>query len=311
MKLLEICEKYYNEYGKEALNSFPDLLPYLCVGVCGSGSENFGYDDEYSLDHDAQAGFTIFIPDESKISSRQAFKLERAYNKLPKEFMGLKRQLISPVGGARLGVVRLEDFMFSKTGTKDGNLSEADFLNIPEFYLAEVTNGKIFYDGYGEFSKIRQKLAYMPENARLKKLAGNLILCYQAGVYNYDRILKRKDFEGAQLALYEYCKSAIKIIFLLNKKYLPFYKWQFKALRNLKKLNVADSLNFLISSDNENNSELKLQVISDINALIISELKTQNLTSSTCVDLEKIAYEVNDKITDSHIRNLNILYAVD
>lgn len=311
MKLLEICEKYYNEYGKEALNSFHDLLPYLCMGVCGSGSENFGYDDEYSLDHDVQAGFTIFIPDESKISSRQAFSLERAYNKLPKEFMGLKRQLISPVGGSRLGVVRLEDFLLSKTGTKDGNLSEIDFLNIPEFYLAEVTNGKIFYDGYGEFSKIRQKLAYMPENARLKKLAGNLILCYQAGVYNYDRILKRKDFAGAQLALFEYCKSVIKIIFLLNKKYLPFYKWQFKTLRNLEKLNVADSLEFLISSDNEKNSELKLQVISDINALIVSELKSQIITNSIGENLENLAYEVNDKITDNDIRNFNILYAVD
>lgn len=311
MKILEICEKYYNEYGKDMLNSFPDLLPYICVGVCGSGSENFGYDDEFSLDHDAQAGFTVFIPDESKISSRQAFSLERAYNSLPKEFMGLKRQLLSPTGGSRLGIVRLEDFMFSKTGTKDGNLSEYDFLKIPEFYLAEATNGKIFYDGYGQFTKIRQKLAYMPENARLKKLAGNLILCYQAGVYNFERILKRKDFAGTQLAVYEYCESVIKIIFLLNKKYLPFYKWQFKALRNLEKLNVADSLEFLISSDNEKNSELKRQVINDINALIINELKSQNLINSDSKNLEKLAYEINNIITDSNIRNLNILYAVD
>lgn len=311
MKILEICEKYYNEYGKDMLNSFPDLLPYICVGVCGSGSENFGYDDDFSLDHDVQPGFTIFIPDESIVSSRQAFSLERAYAKLPKEFMGLKRQLLSPAGGSRLGVIRLEDFMFSKTGTKNGNLSEADFLRIPEFYLAEVTNGKIFYDGYGEFTKIRQKLAYMPENARLKKIAGNLILCCQAGVYNFERILKRKDYAGAQLALFEYCKSVINLIFLLNKKYLPFYKWQFKALRNLENLSLADSLEFLISSDNEKNSELKLQVVNDINSLIVKQLKAQNLTDINCDDLEKHAYAVNDKITNNALRNLNILYGVN
>lgn len=314
MKVLQICESYFKEYGEKLLNeNFSDLLPYLCVGVCGSGSENFGYDDEISLDHDVEAGFTIFLPSEDLVDSKKAFALERAYAKLPKEYMGLKRSILSPVGGNRLGVVRIADFMQNKTGSVDGDLTAYDFLRIPEFYLAEVTNGKIFFDSLGKMTEIRKKLAYMPENARLKKLAGNLLVASQSGRYNYERCLKHGEKAGAQLALGQFVNSVIKVIFLLNKKYLPFYKWQFRALRGLEILpQLSDALEFLISSDNESeNASVKKAVIEDICSLISKELQRQNITKNTCSDLEKHAYSVNDFITDGDMRNLNILFATD
>ena len=80
MKGLELSEKYFEEYGQPMLEKeFPDILPYLAVGLFGSGSECFGYDDEVSRDHDFEPGFCIFLPDESVIDRRTAFQLERAY----------------------------------------------------------------------------------------------------------------------------------------------------------------------------------------------------------------------------------------
>ena len=65
MKGLEIAEKYYAECGLNMLKTeFPDLLPFLCVGLVGSGSECYGFDDEISTDHDFEPGFCIFIPGE-------------------------------------------------------------------------------------------------------------------------------------------------------------------------------------------------------------------------------------------------------
>ena len=73
MKGLELCEKFYEEHGEQMLRQFPDLLPYLAVGVIGSGSECLGYDDDISQDHDFEPGFCIFLPGEDLVSVQDAF----------------------------------------------------------------------------------------------------------------------------------------------------------------------------------------------------------------------------------------------
>lgn len=311
MKGLEICEKYYLEFGKPMLETeFPDILDKIATGLVGSGSECFGFDDEISRDHDFEPCFCIFIPDESIIDRKTEFKLERAYAKLPKEFMGIKRGLISPVGGNRHGVIRTSDFIMSKTGTYDGNLSVRDWLLTDENALLELTNGKVFFDGFGEITRVREKLSYLPYDIRLKKLAGNLLIMAQAGQYNYSRCLSHGESGAAQLAIFEFVKSAINTVFLLNKSYVPYYKWSFKALRKLPKLsNLADTLEFLISSDNEI-GETKAEIIEDIAKMVIEELQEQNITDAICLDLEKHAYSVNDKVSDEQIRNMHILTAI-
>ena len=121
---LEISRVYFERYGLPMLQEqFPQLLPYLAAGLAGSGSECFGFDDEISRDHDFEPGFCLFLPDEERVSRQDAFRLERAYAKLPKEFMGLKRGLMGPVGGARRGVIRAADFFTEKTGSPDGALT--------------------------------------------------------------------------------------------------------------------------------------------------------------------------------------------
>ena len=312
MKGLEICEKYYLEFGKTMLDTvFSDIKDKLAVGLIGSGSECFGFDDDTSRDHDFEAGFCIFIPDESVIDRKIAFSLERAYAKLPKEYMGLKKGFLSPVGGSRHGVIRISDFIMSKTGTCDGVLTPKHWLLTDENSLLEATNGKIFFDGLGEITKMRNNLEYFPEDVRLKKLAGNLLIMAQAGQYNYLRCLAHGETGAAQLCVFEFVRSAINVIFLLNKKYVPYYKWSFKALRGLEKLsNLSETLEFLISSDNDI-SETKTEIIEDIAKMIIGELQEQNLTDAICLDLEKHAYSVNDRVSDSEIRNLHILYAIN
>ena len=217
MNGIELSEKYYETYGKPMLEEqFPEILPYLACGICGSGSECFGYDDAVSQDHDYEPGFIIFLPGEDVIDRRTAFLLERAYAKLPKEFMGLKRSLMAPAGGARHGVIRTEDFFLEKTGTKDGILTIGQWLETPEQSLAEAVNGKIFTDPYGEVSRIREGLHYFPENIRRIKLAGQLLLMAQAGQYNYQRCLKHGETAAAQMAVFEFVKSTMSAIFLLT-----------------------------------------------------------------------------------------------
>lgn len=313
MKGLELSEKFYLEHGAPMLReNFPEIERFIAIGLVGSGSECFGFDDDISTDHDFEPAFCLFLPDEDIIDRNTAFALERAYSKLPKEFMGYKRNAAHPVGGSRHGVIRISDFMTEKTGSATGELSINDWFFIPEQSLKEATNGKIFRDDLGVFTKIRQRLEYMPNDVCLKKLAGNLLIMGQAGQYNYSRSINRGDTAAAQLCAIEFAKGAINTIFLLNKTYIPYYKWCFYELKSLQKLNeLASPLEHLISSPNNPlEADKKQKLIEQICADIIAEIKCQELTHFDGTQIEGHAYSVNNKITDSNIRNLHILYAV-
>ena len=313
MKGLEISKAFYKEYGEPMLRErFPELRGYLAVGLIGSGSECYGYDDGLSRDHDFEPGFCIFLPGEEVVDRKAAFALERAYASLPKEFMGLRRATVAPVGGARHGVLRTSEFLLDKTGTKDGNLSLMQWLSLPDYSLSEVVNGEIFEDGYGEITAVREKLRHRPEDVRRKKLAGNLLLMAQSGQYNYRRCLGHGETAAAQLAVVEFVKTAMAVTFLLNYAYQPYYKWSFRAMRELPKLSMtAELLEFLLTTDNEEAiREEKYYVMEDIASDVIAELQEQDLTKAVCGDLEKHAYSVNDRIADAGVRNMHILAAV-
>ena len=327
MKGLEIARAYYEEYGEPMLREkFPELMPLIAAGLTGSGSECWGFDDEVSRDHDFEPGFCLFLPGEDVVDRKTSFALERAYAALPREFMGLKRSLVSPVGGARHGVLRTAEFMKGKIGKADGNLSLMEWLYTPDYVLAEAVNGEIFMDGYGEVTSIRERLRHRPEDVRLKKLAGQLLLMGQSGQYNYRRCLSHGETGAAQLAAVEFVKSSMAAVFMLNGVYQPYYKWSFRAMRALPRLSLtAELLEYLLTTDNEaDTAEEKYSVMEGIAADIIEELRGQGLTGTDAgrekqglgltgavgADLEKYAYMVNDRIGDAQIRNLHVLAAV-
>ena len=313
MKGIELSKAYFEAYGKPMLEEqFSEVLPYLAAGLFGSGSECFGFDDDISADHDFEPGFCLFLPGEDIVDRRTAFQLERAYAKLPKEFEGYSRPMLSPVGGARRGVLRTDEFFTEKIGTPDGGLTAEQWLTVPEQALAEATNGTLFFDNFGEVTQIRQALAAYPEDIRKKKLAGSLLLMAQSGQYNYKRCLSHGEEAAAQLAVFEFVKSAASVIFLLNNTYQPYYKWCFRALRALPKLSLeAEMMEYLLTTGNDTAmAEEKYYAIEGIAADVIDELADQGLTKAICGDLEKHAYSVNDGIQDGSLRNLHILAAV-
>lgn len=312
MRGLELSEKFYKVHGEPLLKSeFSSLLPYIAAGLVGGGSECLGFDDETSHDHDFEAGFCIFLPDESVVDSRSAFLLEREYARLPKEFMGYKRARLVPADGKRHGVMRISDFLTLKTGTADGMLSIREWMSLPEQNLLEVTNGKIFFDGYGQISDVRDRLSYLPDAVRRKKLAGELLLMGQAGQYNYPRCISRGETGAAQMAVHEFANSAMHAIFLLNSRYMPYYKWSFRALSELPCLaELATHLEYLISSANGEEAELKSKIIDEVASKIVIVAKDQELTSFDGDALEGHAYSINDKIHDPEVKNLHILAGV-
>ena len=313
MKGLEIARAYYEKFGAPMLEAdFPDLLPFVATGLCGPGSECFGFDDDVSRDHDFEPGFCLFIPGEDIVDRKRAFQLERAYAALPREFEGAVRSLSAPVGGSRRGVIRTADFFRDRTGSETGKLTLDEWLSVPSSSLAEAVNGGIFADGYGEVTRIRASLDRYPDGVMRKKLSGSLLIMAQAGQYNYKRCLAHGEEGAAQLSVIEFSRAAMSAVFLLNGVYMPFYKWAFRAMRGLPELSLtAELIEYLITTDNGGTTRTeKGDVIESIAADVIDVLTERGITRASCGDLEKHAYSVNDGIADPTLRNMHILAAV-
>ena len=314
MSGLELARGYFERFGRPMLEKeFPALLPYLAAGFVGSGSERFGFDDEISRDHDFEPGFCLFLPAEEIIDRRSAFLLERAYSRLPAEYCGIRRQRFCPVGGARNGVLRTADFYTAAVGSPDGMLTVDEWLTVPDEALAEAVNGEVFLDNYGEFTRIRSRLLAMPEDIRLKRLAGNLLLMGQAGQYNFTRCLRHGETEAAQLACNEFVNAALKVYFLLDRKYKPYYKWSFRALRQLEGgAETAEKLSLLLMTDHRDSSAAgrKVDVIEELASDLSDRLRAEEQTGQPGNELVAHAYAVNEQIRDGMLRTRHILAAV-
>ena len=308
MNGLELAKSYYETYGREMISAnFSDIENRIAIGLVGEGSECLGFDDSISLDHDYEPGFCMFLTDEDE--AVYGFKLQRAYNTLPKEFNGFKRNLVNPVGGARHGVFSISGFYSKYLGYNNvPDTIEKWLYTMPSMFL-NVTNGNVFRDDLGEFSNIRNAIAQgYPEDIRLKKIAANTIFAAQSGQYNYARLLKRQDVGGCILCLNEFVKRIISIVYLLNNKYEPFYKWAFRGLMELKILNNIGNdllaLDYSIISKDEN---YNLNLIEEISSKVINEFNNQKITNATCNNLDTHAYSITDHIKNIDLRNANIM----
>ena len=310
MKGLELCRRYYAEFGAPMLAAqFPEVLAHVAVGLLGPGSECLGFDDELSRDHDFEPGFCIILPGEDIIDRRTEFALSRAYAKLPREFLGFARSPLSPVGGNRHGPIRREELLLRTTGTPDGALSLRDWLHLPEQSLLELTGGELWQDGDGVLSSLRTALSRPPEDVRRKKLAGELLLMGQSGQYNHPRCTARKDAGAAALAAAEFAKSALHAAHLLEGRYMPYYKWSFRSLHGLPRLSsLSEPLEALLCGSMD--AEGRQALIESVCESIISALRTDGLSARPERECEAHAYAVNDGIRDANLRTSHILAGV-
>ncbi len=233
---LELAEKYYREVGKPMLErEMPEVLPRLAAGLVGHGSECYGFDDAFSRDHDFGPSFCLWLTREDYV--RYGEKLERCYQKMPTEFAGFGAREVTAQGQGRVGVLILEDFYANLTGMEEAPGQIADWLMLSETGLAAAVNGKVFEDSLGEFSRRRKTfLAYYPEEIRRRKMAQAAVLASQSGQYNYARMMRRGDETAAVMAEHVFMEQAMQLVYLLNRRYQPFYKWVHRGISRLPRL---------------------------------------------------------------------------
>ena len=333
---LKLARAFWTQVGKPMIMAqYPQYVGRIAAGLVGHGSECYGFDDAYSQDHDFGPRFCLWLTDDDYEAIGE--QLEADYEALPRGFtMDAQGRVtfidipFSPTtpraqgANRRDGVFRIGDFFESITGyrTAPAQTAPHEWLMLAESTLAAATNGEVFADPTGQFSKTRQGFKDMPDDVRLALISKRLGMIAQAGQYNLPRSLKRGDGAAAWLSIHEFVQATASLVFLVNVPmvvgYMPYYKWQFAALRKLSGSmfallpNVSEQLETVMRlssaacyggagfGEGGKGAATAIEKINDIveqiAADIVKELKREHLTTSSETFLEWQRPYVEDHI---------------
>jgi hypothetical protein len=307
LKGLELSEKYYRTYGERMIKEkFPRCQDRIAAGLVGDGSECYGFDDEISRDHDWGPGFCLWLAADDYEAVGKA--LQREYEQLPRCFDGVER-LASQWGGGRVGVFEIGAFYMQFIGFSHVPETFEQWLRIPEDYLSSCTNGSVFSDPLGEFSRIRNALLnFYPEDVRLAKIAARCMTAAQSGQYNFMRSVRRKAYFAAQHAESQFCSDIISLVFLLNKQYMPYYKWRHQAVRSLPLLGefLYHRIDEIITSCDYNKKNEIIETICVEVIKVFHETGMSDVKSDFLLDHGPI---IHKNIRDENLRKRNVWVA--
>lgn len=328
MKGIELCRAYFEAEGMPMLKrlekQYPELRGKLAAGLVGQGSECLGFDDAVSQDHDFGAAFALWLPQE--LYERYGSVCQEAYDRLPSVFRGMPKRQESPNGSGRVGVLSVTGFFYGLIGREDVPKSSMEWMFLPESRLSMASNGEVFLDEAGEFSRIYEGLkGFYPEDVRLKKIAARVAKMAQSGQYNYGRLSARSEWTGAFLALQEFVTNTCSLVHLLNRKYTPFYKWMHRSLKDMEVLpeiyGLLDQLTAPFDSRSAwteavpeqflcgriNTADSRAILIETICQLAARALNEAGLSDSYDFYLESHALSVMEKISDPAIAVLQLM----
>lgn len=297
----EFIFKYSSEFLKEM---FPNLYNRSCFALVGTGSECLGFDDSTSEDHDFSSRCQLFLnKDDYNLYQENLNKVFKIFLSSLKEKLITENNLIKNIAeNMNLEIISISDFYKYYTLFENGPRTIYEYRKVPMDLLCVATNGKVFMDNLGEFSKIRNRLLeFYPEDIRLKKIAFQLNKMAQSGQYNYNRMLKRDDIVASNIAQAEFVNHYLNLVHLLNRKYMPFYKWAYKSASTLPILGdfTKDKLRKLSNSSIYD----KTKIIEDICSTVVYELNRLGYSNSKIDFLTYQSEEVRKLISDKSLRD--------
>lgn len=224
---------YDEEVAPMIAESFSRYEGRIAAGIAGEGSDCFGYFDEISRDHDFGTGVCLWLTDEDMAEFGKDLSI--AYDELVDE---KSRTFLTARLRERRGVMSIHDF-YSNILQRDLNtgeciITEKDWLSIDHSCLATAVNGEIFRDDLGVFSAFREALlGYYPDRVwriRIAEKMHEYSACLQV---NYARCMTRGDIVAADICKVRGMEAAMELYFLLKRTYPPYYKWTYRALKEL------------------------------------------------------------------------------
>lgn len=281
---LALCREYYETYGKPMIQEqFAPFEGRIAVGLCGEGSDCFGFDDEVSRDHDWGPGFCMWVTDE--VFAQIGERLQEAYEKLPGEFKGYQRKESLQAKG-RVGVNTITGFyqrLLGKENFPQGAEKSCEgirWAQISDEALAAAVNGQVFADPEGSFSAVRDFLRKgFPERIYYLKLAEGCARFAQSAQYNFGRMAGRGDRVAAELSLAEGMKQAMKLLYYMDGEYPPHDKWLYRGIA--EKEEYADEAALILRLMEKGSDQEKIGLIEELAGKLSQKLYAKDIISDS------------------------------
>jgi hypothetical protein len=244
---LELNRSFYWEVVRPLLDTHLPDLPHAAAQI-GTGSDILGFDTPMSMDHDWGPAVLIFLREEDWSLAEPVRDLMRYH--LPLQFLGFPANY-GPAPGDEAGTELMQAisegpvnhhvwpvtvrkfFKLQLRWDIQQELAAADWLTFPSQMLRGLTDGAVYYDGVGELTRTRGRLAWYPHDVWLYLLAAG----WQR-ISNEEHLMPRAGHLGDELGSSiiggRLVRDVINLCFLMEKQYAPYAKWLGTAFQQLE-----------------------------------------------------------------------------
>lgn len=224
--------------GRELSRAFYEEIVGPLVGdvehsaaLLGWGSDVLGFDTARSTDHGWGPRMRLFV-DASEVTRVRA----AVDTGLPDEFRGWPTRYgwdDVPVS-SHVNVRPLGEWLERQLGyDARAGLTTLQWLTTPQQLLSEITAGEVFWDGTGELEPLRKALEWYPDDV-WRWLVG----CQWWRIDQEEPFIGRAaevgDELGSRIVAARLARDAMRLGFLLERRYAPYTKWLGSAFAQLE-----------------------------------------------------------------------------
>lgn len=291
---VEKCRLFYEGYLKEAIHKdFGAYEDKIGVGITGYGSECFGFDDEYSYDHDCNVRLFLFVDKETLFAIGNQLQSEYE-NQLERFYKDYNIKINASLNINKVdGVVETKSYYTNILELDHLPVTDEEWYSVKEEKLAMASNGVIFTNNNCQVTDIRKYLSdYYNDTVWLTRIANEMYLYSQSAQYNYSRMKLREEYVASKMSIAMGMEHCMKLVYLLNRTYAPYYKWLRKGLEKLPVLSeIGDILDTIAINEDVAASNFELiakLIVKEMNKMGIIEGKDTYLDHYTGAILQKV-----------------------
>ena len=245
IKGIELCERFYREAVRPLLDRYFPGVNHS-VAKIDRGSEVLGFDTAQSRDHHWGPKAMLFVTKQdydllrTKISEVMSEKLPFTFAGYPTHFAtnttasGGVMQLTDqrPISHG-VSVHTIRGFFEQYLGIDpESAIEEKQWLTLSQQCLATVSRGRVFHDGLGRLYKIQEKLRWYPRDVWIYLLACQWVRLDQEEPFTA-RCGDVGDELGSRIVASRQVVELMRLCFLMEKRYWPYFKWFGSAFSQL------------------------------------------------------------------------------
>lgn len=226
----DLSRAYFQEVVRPLLAARAPGLDVAAARL-GSGSDVLGFDDAQSRDHDWGLRLTLLVEDDRAPEIDALLEEE-----LPETWQGLPTRFATtwdPVVRQRVEVASAAGFAESRLGVSPSRrMTLQDWLSLTGQSVLEVTAGPIFHDGPGVLSRIRDELAWYPDDVWAYALAADWSRLGQE-FPDVGRAGLCGDEDGSAVIAARHLRTLLHLAHLLHRRWPPYGKWLARSAARL------------------------------------------------------------------------------